>query len=401
MRVLSLSVFLIVAAVTILAQSTFAAPQNEDDELFFVLETCRHGSRAPVKFAYKNPFGSHWPYGGAKLTPEGMRQHYKLGRKLRQRYIIDRPFLSPKFNYTEVHARSTQSERTILSAQAQLAGLFPYGPSFDEDKPDDIAPQFSDNSVDDLPIHFNAIPIYSTTKRNDGLLRPANYCKKFLHLDEQCLRGPRVQAYFDAKVTPYLPKISAFSGIKIDDLNLKNVPFIFDQLRCEIFEGHKIPEQVNESMMRVAADLLHLQLFSNPGCNPEAVKLGCSELFRDLAEKLEDSMTGESDLKFVLYSAHDVTVANFMNGLHVEVNTTIPYASNLIFELWKSSTTGEFYVKTLFNDTELDAAECGTVNCPVNKFIDFLINNSYEDIDDRCGKNFSIDRLSDSLFDMF
>ena len=44
--------------------------------------------------------------------------HYVLGALLRIEYIEDKPFLSPQFNLNEFKVNSTDSTRTIQSAQS-------------------------------------------------------------------------------------------------------------------------------------------------------------------------------------------------------------------------------------------------------------------------------------------
>ena len=54
-----------------------------------------------------------------------MVQHYQLGQWLRKRYITDQPFLNPTYKRTELKVISTDYDRTIMSADANLQGLYP------------------------------------------------------------------------------------------------------------------------------------------------------------------------------------------------------------------------------------------------------------------------------------
>lgn len=51
-----------------------------------------------------------------------MQQHYELGLWLRKRYIS---LLKNDYSKTDVYIQSTDVDRTLMSAESNLAGLFP------------------------------------------------------------------------------------------------------------------------------------------------------------------------------------------------------------------------------------------------------------------------------------
>ncbi len=48
-----------------------------------------------------------------------------LGRSLRRKYIEEHKLLDPTYNPSELFVRSTESRRTIESAQSFFVGMFP------------------------------------------------------------------------------------------------------------------------------------------------------------------------------------------------------------------------------------------------------------------------------------
>lgn len=101
----------------LLTYSAFAS------ELLFVFEVTRHGARAP----YEDFKTEEFKVGKGMLTASGMRQTYLRGRYARARYVDEYRLLSPQFDASEVFFQSTDKERTIQSAYADLLGLYAPG----------------------------------------------------------------------------------------------------------------------------------------------------------------------------------------------------------------------------------------------------------------------------------
>ena len=60
----------------------------------------------------------------------GMRQHYYLGQLFQQRYSTElkASYLFDNYTRTQIYVRSTDVDRTLMSAQCQLASLFKPAP---------------------------------------------------------------------------------------------------------------------------------------------------------------------------------------------------------------------------------------------------------------------------------
>ena len=83
----------------------------------------RHGDRSSIKpfvFNGYNPY-EVWPDGLGQLTQQGIEQHFLLGKWLRNEY---RDFMKPNYNVSTFHMRSSDIDRSLMSAQAMMAGFF-------------------------------------------------------------------------------------------------------------------------------------------------------------------------------------------------------------------------------------------------------------------------------------
>ena len=91
---------------------------NSDNNLYFVFTTFRHGAR--FSFGRQDIFGNPISSPGS-LTQYGAIQHLEIGQKYRERYSN---FLDMNFDKNQFYIRTTDVERTIISAEKQLEGLF-------------------------------------------------------------------------------------------------------------------------------------------------------------------------------------------------------------------------------------------------------------------------------------
>ncbi|OON15910.1 histidine acid phosphatase [Opisthorchis viverrini] len=83
----------------------------------------RHGDRTPIHDMLHTsvPFEKTWPLGPGQLTEKGIVQEFQLGQWIRQRY---NEYIPSMYNGSELHMRSTDVDRTLMSAQAVAAGIY-------------------------------------------------------------------------------------------------------------------------------------------------------------------------------------------------------------------------------------------------------------------------------------
>ena len=103
---------------SVLIFSLFLLSALAAQKLLYVEEVVRHGARAPSTIFdwAKNP-EDNW-HAKMQLSDMGMRQHYLIGQEIRDRYIIGENLTSTAFNKDLVSIVSTDTHRTIESAES-------------------------------------------------------------------------------------------------------------------------------------------------------------------------------------------------------------------------------------------------------------------------------------------
>ena len=104
----------------------FFSKSDEEDKLVFLYTHFRHGARAPqhINSSYYDMLGHKWTNPG-ELTGMGQRMHYLLGLRNRIKYIKEEKFLNETYDPHEILIYSSEYNRTITSAAAQLQGMYP------------------------------------------------------------------------------------------------------------------------------------------------------------------------------------------------------------------------------------------------------------------------------------
>ena len=97
--------------------------KNSFLKTLFIFEHSRHGHRTNSDLDNNNLdiFKEKWD-GDSELTNIGLKQHYLLGNYIRNKYNNLINYTS--YNPNEIFILSTTTNRTILSARAQLNGIF-------------------------------------------------------------------------------------------------------------------------------------------------------------------------------------------------------------------------------------------------------------------------------------
>ncbi len=353
--------------------------------VIWVAEMSRHGSRSPEKFFPWDEDG-RWGAGFGELTCMGMRQHFLIGSELRQRYVVNQEVITAQFNESLVWLQSSDVNRTIMSAESQITGLFPQGSSIDIDQADSFIPPIQ---IPDLPTQLDALgtsalpyqrqsfPVHTVPEAEDLMLRPVKACQAIVNYNNQLIQTTAYNdtAYSSPLVTEIL--LEVLPGEKL----AKHYLDIFNSIICNTFMGYELPGNFTPEFLQEGLEIFNT-LFAMYYEDDDIVRLYSAAFFAELASHLGALQSGTEETTFRYYSSHEETVAGVLAGLGVFPGPQPPFASNLIFEV--SETYGAMTIRVLYNDVVMSIPSCPSTDCPLGTFLSYLELRGLADFEQEC-----------------
>uniref|UniRef100_A0A0K0FF07 Histidine acid phosphatase family protein n=1 Tax=Strongyloides venezuelensis TaxID=75913 RepID=A0A0K0FF07_STRVS len=318
---------------TLLLHHQIALTKEIEDELIFVQAIWRHGDRAPSKLPYPNDVHNEdkWDNGWGQLTKKGKYQMMELGSWFKKRYINS--FVNATYKSKEVYIRSSDIDRTLISAQSFIFGMY------------------SNQKHSGHKLPTQAVPIHApATGDNDPLLRPDNfecpeYDKKVKNINEH-LYDELMGNYSD--IIPFLKNHTGFKG----DFKLKDIGSICN-VKIEMIHNFNQPSWIfsewpqhhNKTTLDIVCDIKR-QLRLSDFQNSELGKLRGGYLLDNWLENARKIIhhPDEEHKKMILYSSHAETILALRSAFNVYPDDITPYATALIMELYKTDNS-TYYVK--------------------------------------------------------
>ena len=310
----------------------------------------RHGARTPIYFYPNDTNAAHWWQGPGQLTNEGKNNQFELGGFLRRRYA---GFLSPLYHSNYTHVESSDVDRTLMSAQVNLAALYP--------------PQGRDVWNATLP--WQPIPVHTRPKTDDYKLRFIDACERY----RQARAALDSSEYMQKLNRQYAPLYEYLHSLGVARDDVEQLSGLYDTLWIEDHHGLAIPEwarrrlpefnrTVYPELLRPLNDLA-FQLFSH---TPELRRLGGGALLADMTQHMTDAVAGTLEPRnrqLFMYSAHDFSVSALLGALGVYNGIAPPLASCVILELHHEPSVGYFVQVFYRNDTTVEPRPLRLPNC--------------------------------------
>ncbi|XP_053323779.1 prostatic acid phosphatase [Spea bombifrons] len=328
-------------------------------QLKTVVLVYQHGDRSPAKtYPYDKYQEGSWPDGFGQLTNIGKQQHYELGKYLRKRYT---GFLNESYNRHEVYVRSTDFDRTLMSALTNLAGLFP--PVGRHTWNPDIMWQ---------PVPVHTVPL----SKENLILLPYQNCPRYQDLDERTYISEEYHRLIDP-YSEFLKVLSNYTGFSVQQLKHGHAWTTYDALHCESIHNYSLPSWATEETMIKLRELSEFLITLPFGIykQREKSRLQGGFLLNTIITNITDIISKPSrKRKLIVYSAHDTTIVALQIALSVFNKKMPPYAACHIFELYQE-VNGNYSIEMYYrNDSAVDPYPlilpgC-RASCPLQTFIE-------------------------------
>lgn len=327
----------------------------------------RHGDRTPIQTFPSDPYQEQdWPNGFGQLTATGIEQQHNLGRFIRGRY---QTILNTTYVASEIVVRSTDVDRTLMSAQSNLAGLYP------------------SLNISDGRVPFQPIPIHTVSSHVDFLLGQ-NDCPRYDEIEKEIDQSDEVKQ-MNAYYEPFFEKLKEWTKVP-RNITVYDAWDIADTVFVES-KYNRTPTWADEQVQRNLSDINDLAFHYLFG-NNDTRRIRGGPLVQDVWFNMNSSVHQNGFKKVKMYSAHDTTVSAVLAFLGLNYPHQPQYASALFIDLYRQNDS--FFVKVEYlNVTNSNATYayvldgCGSVECPFDIFTKIFQPRFPASADIECGKS--------------
>jgi len=278
------------------------------------------------------------------LTQLGAEQELLNGHMFRQAYVHNVSLLSPNYTASEIWIRADNYYRTFQSAQECILGLYP-----------NVA-----DSTESVMLN-----IYSMDLSLDDLLPNPTLCPILGQWYDESETTPEYDNFENNLLNPLIAKLEQYTKAPINDMY-----FFRDCLTAHLCHDFPIPEGITEDLYyQVVNATVSIWNFSNTFPTREmSSQLGIGFLLGEFYDAWQQFMTLPNQPKFRLYSSHDTGLMPILNAFQVWDYLWVPYASFIIFELYRDTVnTSSWGIRMIYNGEVMQIPQCAAYGdgvCP-------------------------------------
>lgn len=267
---------------------------------------------------------------------------------MRKRYST---LVNKTYSRDEIYIQSTDVDRTLMSAYANLAGFYPP----------------TENQIWNKNIHWQPIPVH-TTKEVDDVLSTKRNCPAYDHALTK-LRKSEEFIKMDEKNKRIYKYLTKNAGRKVH--SLEGVQKIYNCLFIEELYNKTLPTWTKtvypHGLKSIAA-----RSFATKTYTRELARLRIGPLLNEIFNRfINKTISTKMTRSLHMYSAHDTTIANILNTLKLFDIHSPPYCSCIMIELRilnEIPFVSVFYKNTTEEPKPMFIPDCGTM-CPLDVMI--------------------------------
>jgi hypothetical protein len=345
--------------------SDISNTQTLPGTLIFAIDVIRHGDRTPTSDPFSPPetwsMGLGMGVGLGQLTPTGMHQEYELGQNLRETYINQTHLLPENYQAGSLYIESTDYDRTLMSATALLAGLYPLGtgPSL---PPASASSASSSSKLPALPEAQQPIPIHIFPIDQQNKIIPDSNPIAYQKLLQTYVFKTPEWINKENALKANFPSWSHILGVPITQLyDLKNIA---DTLSIQKLYGVKYPAGLSPQdadKIIEAGQWAFVKGFENPTVGKISGHYFLNLISQKISQKIKSKSQNQSPA-YILYSTHDSVILSLLSAMGAPLNQIPPYASDLNFEVFeiKDNKSGQSkeIIQVKINGTPLSLPAC-------------------------------------------
>ncbi|XP_046742387.1 venom acid phosphatase Acph-1-like [Diprion similis] len=296
-------------------------------DLKLVQVLCRHGDRAPLENSAKwyptDPYinEKYEPGGYGGLTGEGRNRSFALGQFLRRKYF--QQLNLSEYSESLFKARSSSSERCLLSAQAALLALFP------------------DNQS--IPIHYQRFS-------KDLLFLGVYICPLVGCSADKTLAEKTIQELDDTgnwnSLREYLSQHLGLNATRYHAFML------YDTLTAQRSMGLQLPTWTKKMYLSEELEITAAYEYLVQSYTWRLKRINGGMWIREFIKNMDDAASGKNSTKMLFYMGHEINIAGLLSVLDSFYPHVPSFGSCVIAELHRDFRNDQHYVRLFYKKPE-------------------------------------------------
>ncbi|CAD5209624.1 unnamed protein product [Bursaphelenchus okinawaensis] len=329
----------------------------DQGKLVFLQAVWRHGDRAP-EYQFPSDTNDWSDIGLGQLTVTGMEDHLTLGDKLRTRYINALGFVGSRYRYDEIYIRSTDVNRTLISALSNMIGFYSTNTA-NVDYP----------NATHWPRNFVPIPVHTEQRSTDYIGNVDRDCKRSGAL-RKLLKETEKYKKLESDNNEFFETVAKIANMSKVDLS--NLWMISDDVFITQKYNKSLPDGFTDDVIEKIYDIadetdkalygMGYGTYKGVDLSIEIPKVKGGPLLWSLIDHMQEKVScieNKNDknchwlnpLKYHVYSAHDTTLSGLFstfgfNQTDYNKKGLPDYASAFTIELWEND--GNYTVTVLY-----------------------------------------------------